>query len=73
MKLRSYMNDYHDTYVCGKDNIRAMYRAGFSLGGLSLAAIGAFIGSINMIAGLPMVIIGGLIGTSALLYFRPIK
>ena len=73
MKLRSYMNDYHDTYVCGKDNIRAMYRTGFSLGGLSLAVIGVFIGSINMIAGLPAVIIGGLIGANAFLYFRPVK
>lgn len=71
--MKSYMNDYHDTFVSGKDSARGTYRAGFVAGGLALFGMGVLTSAITPIAGIPAMALGIGSAVYAWIYYRPIK
>lgn len=70
MKFGSYMKDYHDTYVCGKDDTRCLGKAMFCCAGVITLLIGLFGIQYSILAG-TLGILGGIgVITYSIIYFR---
>ena len=72
MKFNSYMNDYHDTYVCGKDDARATGKGIFFGFGVCNLLLGLFCIPYTFIGALIGIIGGIALLLYAFIYFRKI-
>lgn len=71
--MKSYINDYRGSYVCGKESARMTYKAGFVACGITMILMGILLSTVTVLAGAPMAIAGAAVATLSILYYRPKK